>query len=111
MTLAGVYLGHDLEVNAYDTLSIGSATETDVSTDEVFNRAVITRSPYIILIHNHPSGKAAPSPDDKKAIAILSKGARYLKKSILDFIIVGDDRYWSLFEEQDGGEYSLGAIH
>lgn len=110
-TLIGVYLNNELEVNAYDTLSVGSSTETGVSSDEVFNRAVITRSRYIILIHNHPAGKAAPSPEDKEAIASLKEGAKWLKKVLLDFIIVGDNEYWSMFEEEDGGEYSLGAVH
>lgn len=109
-TLIGVYLNNELEVNAYDTLSVGSSTETGVSSDEVFNRAVITRSRYIILIHNHPSGKAEPSPEDKTAIASLQEGAKWLKKVLLDFIIVGDTEYWSMFEEENGGEYSLGAI-
>ena len=110
-TLIGVYLNNELEVNAYDTLSVGSSTETGVSSDEIFNRAVITRSRYIILIHNHPSGKAAPSPEDKEAITSLQEGAKWLKKVLLDFIIVGDNEYWSMFEEEDGGEYSLGAVH
>lgn len=110
-TLIGVYLSNELEVNAYDTLSVGSSTETGISSDEVFNRAVITRSRYIILIHNHPSGKAAPSPEDKQAIVSLQEGAKWLKKVLLDFIIVGDDCYWSMFEEDDGGEYTLGSVY
>src|ERR1044071_936179 len=93
-TLIGVYLSNELVVNAYDTLSVGSSTGTGVSSDEVFNRAVITRSRYIILIHNHPSGKAAPSPEDKETIASLQEGAKWLKKVLLDFIIVGDNGYW-----------------
>ncbi len=109
-TLIGVYLANDLQVNAYDVLSLGSSTETDVSPDEVFSRAVITRSPYIILIHNHPSGNAKPSPDDLKVMKSLQAGARALKKTLLDFIIVADESYWSMFEEMDGGEYALGPI-
>lgn len=110
-TLIGVYLNNELEVNAYDTLSVGSSTETGVSSDEVFNRAVITRSRYIILIHNHPSGKASPSPEDKEAIVSLQEGAKWLKKVLLDFIIVGEGSYWSMFEEEDGGAYSLGSVN
>ena len=110
-TLIGVYLNDELEVNAYDTLSVGSSIETDVSSDEVFNRAVITRSQYIILIHNHPSGKAAPSPEDKEAIASLQEGAKWLMKVLLDFFIVGDIELWCLFEDDDGGEYGLGCVN
>jgi len=33
-----------------------------------------------------------------------------MEMSFLDFIIVADDKYWSMFEEADGGEYTLGSI-
>ena len=33
-----------------------------------------------------------------------------LDVALLDFIIVGDGRYWSMFEEAEGGEYELGAV-
>jgi DNA repair protein RadC len=98
-----VYLNNDLKVNAYDTLSVGSQTETSVFSDEVFDRAVITRSRYIILIHNHPSGKAMPSQEDLATIEALQEGAKWLRKILLDFIIVGDNKYWSMFEEETGG--------
>lgn len=107
-TLIGVYLNNDLEVNAYDTLSIGSSTETGVTSDEIFDRAIITRSKYIILIHNHPSGKAAPSRADKSVVRAISDDAKILRRVLLDFIIVGDGKYWSMFEKADGGEYVLG---
>jgi DNA repair protein RadC len=109
-TMIGVYLLNDLKVAAYDTLSVGSVTETGISSDEVFDRAVITRSRYIILIHNHPSGNPKPSLADKEAIRALQEGAKWLRKVLLDFIIVGDNTYWSMFEEMDGGDYTLGSV-
>jgi DNA repair protein RadC len=83
--------------------------ETGAYVDEIFSRAVITRSPYIILIHNHPSGDPKPSPEDKITMHALIEAAKPLKKSILDFIIVGEKKYWSMFEELEGGEYTLGS--
>jgi DNA repair protein RadC len=109
-TLIGVYLTNDLEVSAYDTLSIGSTSGLAISSDEVFNRAIITRSRYIVLIHNHPSGNPNPSPADMETIAALQEGAKWLRKTVLDFIIVGDKRYWSMFEDAGGGEYELDGV-
>jgi DNA repair protein RadC len=109
--LIGVYLSNDLEVNAYDTLSIGGQSATLVLSDEVFDRAIITRSRYIILIHNHPSGNPAPSRQDREVMKVLSNDARVLRRVLLDFIIVGDRKYWSMFEEYEGGEYTLGGAH
>jgi DNA repair protein RadC len=109
-TLIGVYLDAQLEVNIYDTLSVGNQRETWLHPSEIFGRAFVLRSKYIILIHNHPSGNPKPSPEDKEAIKLLIKQARIMEMYLLDFIIVGEKRYWSMFEAVEGGEYSLGAV-
>ena len=110
-TLIGVYLNADLEVNSYDTLSIGTQSATLVDAPEIFGRAFVLRSKYFILIHNHPSGTAVPSPDDEDVIKQLIEKSKVMEIHFLDFIIVGEDIYWSMFEKEDGGEYLLGAIH
>lgn len=110
-TLIGVYLDTDLEVKTYDTLSVGSQTETLVDEADIFGRAFIFRAHYLIFIHNHPQGDPHPSEHDRMAMQQLIKQAKIMKLSLLDFIIVGDDRYWSMFEELDGGSYLLGSIH
>src|SRR6185295_2808623 len=110
-TLIGVYLSADLEVNTYDTLSIGTQSETLIDAPEIFGRAFVLKSKYFILIHNHPSGTTKPSPDDEEAMRSLVSQSEVMKLSFHDFIIVGEDSYWSMFEQIDGGEYSLGAIH
>jgi DNA repair protein RadC len=110
-TLIGVYLNADLEVNTYDTLSIGTQSTTLIDASEIFGRAFVFRSKYFILIHNHPSGIAVPSPDDKEVIKQLAEKSKVMEIHFLDFIIVGDNQYWSMFEEEAGGEYGLGAIY
>ena len=110
-TLLGVYLNEALEVNAYDTLSVGGESVGLVLPDEIFDRAIITRSRVFILIHNHPSGDPNPSPEDVDIMRILNAQARVLRRTFLDFIIVGDNRYWSMFEALDGDhQYSLGTF-
>jgi DNA repair protein RadC len=108
-TLIGVYLNANLEVSAYDTLSIGTKSATLVDEAEIFGRAFVFRAKYIILIHNHPEGDPKPSPDDKLVMKELVRQSKIMKLDLLDFIIVGDDSYWSMFEDLDGGEYTLGA--
>lgn len=109
-TLVGVYLSRDLELNSYEVLTIGTASMSLVAPDEVFRSAILTNSPYIILIHNHPSGIAAPSAEDRDVIALLTDQALVMRRRFLDFIIVGEEGFWSWFEAMDGGEYSLGAV-
>lgn len=46
----------------------------------------------------------------KTSNAHSEKKAQTLEFSFLNFIIVGANSYWSMFEEADGGEYSLGSV-
>jgi DNA repair protein RadC len=108
-TLLGVYLSSDLEVILYDVLSVGGEGTTTLSTMDIFGRAFIARARYFVLIHNHPKGDPTPSPEDREAMTSLVEQARTLEVGFLDFIIVGDGRYWSMFEELEGGSYELGV--
>jgi DNA repair protein RadC len=109
-TLIGVYLDGNLNMNSYEILSVGGSSISLVLPDEIFRGAILTNSKYFILIHNHPSGKARPSEADKEVIAVLVEQSHIMQKKFLDFIIVGDDEHWSMFEELEGGEYTEGAI-
>lgn len=109
-TLLGVYLNDKLELNSYEVLTVGGESVTLVLPDEIFRGAILTNSRNFILIHNHTSGKAKPSEADKEVMNVLEDQSKIMKKTFLDFIIVGENSYWSLFEEKDGGEYGLGKI-
>jgi DNA repair protein RadC len=117
-TLIGVYLDNELEVRAYDVLSLGSEKEALFSPIEVLEHAILLKSKYFILIHNHPSGDPTPTQEDKEVINDLKEKSKTMDRIFLDFIIVGDmdmndgnRNYWSMFEEQDGGEYGLGSVN
>ncbi len=54
-------------------------------------------------------------PADIKFIKLIQKASKAVHRTLLDFIILGDYdkktkklRYWSMFEEADGGEYFFG---
>ena len=99
-----------MELNSYEIMTIGGESVSLVLPEEIFRSAILTNSRNFILIHNHPSGKAIPSESDKEVMRILTEQSQVMKKSFLDFIIVGDDKYWSMFEDMEGGEYILGSI-
>lgn len=109
-TLIGVYLGEKLSIKVYGVLSMGSSRSTLLDPREVFKQAFITDSRTFVLLHNHPSGDPAPSPEDRECIQVIQEQSKTLELEFLDFIIVGQDSFWSLFDEADGGEYGLGAI-
>lgn len=109
-TLIGVFLNDKLELNSYEVMTIGGESVSLVLPDEIFRSAILTNSRNFILIHNHPSGNVEPSEADKEVIKVLKEQSNVMKRSFIDFIIVGDEKYWSMFEDMDGGEYNLGTI-
>jgi DNA repair protein RadC len=108
--LVGVFLDENLMVKAYDILSVGGQSTTSVLPPEIFGRGFVLLAQSFILIHNHPRGNPTPSPDDYEVMRVLLQQSHIMNISFLDFIIVGDSGYWSMFEEFDGGNYELGGI-
>ena len=106
-TVLAIYLFEDLKPSVYAVMCVGTQEASLVDTDLLFGLAFTLRAKYFILVHNHPKGKAAPSADDTATMARLNGMAYTNNKPMLDFIIVADDGYWSMFEENEGGEYTL----
>ena len=62
---------------------------------EVFHVAIRNMAAAIILLHNHPSGDPAPSPEDRKVTLQISEAGKLLGIPLLDHIIIGNGRYYS----------------
>ena len=62
---------------------------------EVFKSAVDFQAAGVILVHNHPSGEAAPSPEDRRVTAQLVKAGEIMGIPVLDHVIVAGLRYFS----------------
>jgi len=111
-TLLGVYLKDDLEAVAYEVLSIGGEDVSLVVPREVFKWGFLAHAYSFVLVHNHPSGDPTPSSQDREVMQMLGEKARALDFRFIDFMIVGDGSYWSMFEEGEGTDYSLvGSYH
>ena len=54
----------------------------------------------IIFVHNHPSGDAQPSPEDKNLTRSLMEAARTIDLRVLDHLIVGKEGYCSFVESR-----------
>lgn len=66
---------------------------------EVFREAVLEGAAAVILVHNHPSGDPAPSPEDRAVTRQLAAAGKALGIPVLDHVVVGDGRWVSLAEE------------
>jgi DNA repair protein RadC len=70
---------------------------------EVFRSAVAESASGIILVHNHPSGDPSPSREDRLVTRQLSAAGSALGIPVLDHVIIGEGRYFSLAGEGGWG--------
>ncbi|MGH9858207.1 MAG: RadC family protein [Acidobacteriota bacterium] len=76
-------------------VSKGTLSGSLVHPREVFYVAIRNMAAAIILLHNHPSGDPAPSPEDKKVTRQIAEAGNLLGIPLLDHIIIGNGRYYS----------------
>jgi DNA repair protein RadC len=78
----------------------GTLNSSTVRVGELFRDAVREQCASVIIVHNHPSGDPAPSPEDVRVTAEAVKAGQLLDIEVLDHVIVGEgpDRYVSLKE-------------
>lgn len=82
-----------------NVVSIGSLSFSIVHPREVFKPAILLNSAAIICAHNHPSGDPAPSSEDRVLTARLRQAGDLIGITILDHLILGDDRTFSFADQ------------
>lgn len=65
---------------------------------DVFKSALLANAAGVIVCHNHPSGDPTPSADDVALCMRLRQCAQMLGIDLVDFLIIGDGRYFSFTE-------------
>jgi DNA repair protein RadC len=85
-------------------LYVGNVNTNIIRVGEIFSAAIIENAPAVIIVHNHPSGDASPSPEDVAVTRAIIEAGKLLDIDLLDHIVIGRGRYVSL---KDRG---LGAL-
>ncbi len=78
------------------TVATGTVNSANVRMAEVFTPAVKRNSPYIVLVHNHPTGDPTPSSADVQFTHEVVRAAELLDIGVLDHVIIGQGRHASL---------------
>ncbi len=86
------------QVLKQETISIGSLNANIVHPREVFKAALLQSSCHIIAVHNHPSGDPTPSREDIEITKKLTESGKMLGIDLLDHVIIGDCRHFSMKE-------------
>lgn len=85
---------------AWKTLFVGGRSECVLYPDRIYNYALRNSARGIIMIHNHPSGDVEPSDQDYLFNRRLDHGCEIIGLRLIDFMIVGRDKYYSWREEE-----------
>ena len=80
------------------TVYRGSLNSSQVRVGELFRAAIRRNAAAIIVVHNHPSGDPAPSPDDIAVTRAIVQSGKLLDVEVLDHLVIGHGRYVSLKE-------------
>ena len=83
-----------------NVVSIGSLTLAIVHPREVFKPLILMNAADWICAHNHPSGgDPTPSPEDRVLTSRLRQGADLLGISLLDHLVLTDERCYSFADQ------------
>ncbi len=80
------------------TVYRGSLNSSHMRIGELFRDAVRRNAAAIIVVHNHPSGDPAPSPDDVAVTRAIREAGKLLDIAVLDHLVIGRGRFVSLKE-------------
>ena len=92
----GLYLNARHELIHKEIVSIGTVNASIVHPRDVFAPAIMHNATAVIVAHNHPSGDATPSAEDREVTQRLKHAGRLLGISVLVHIIITPYGYATL---------------
>jgi DNA repair protein RadC len=84
------------QVMAVNEVYKGNVSSAIVRVAEVMREPVRHNAPCFVIVHNHPSGDPAPSPDDVHLTKMVLEACKILDVELLDHVIIGDHRFLSM---------------
>jgi DNA repair protein RadC len=81
---------------------VGSLNASMVRVGELFRAAIQRSAASIILVHNHPSGDPAPSPEDTALTRSVVQAGKLLDIEVLDHLVIGRGSFVSMKEKELG---------
>lgn len=84
------------QVERIETIYRGSLNSSQIRVGELFKAAIRNNAAAMIVVHNHPSGDASPSPDDVAVTRAIVQAGKLLDVEVLDHLVIGINAYVSL---------------
>ena len=92
------YLNRGNKVIKVERISTGGVSKTLADPKVIFKNALLKDATAIMLCHNHPSGVARPSADDKQMTKVIVTAGKIFDIDVLDHLIIGENSYFSFAE-------------
>ena len=91
----------DAKCKALDCVLVqsGDVNSAGISGRKVLKAALAANATSVVLAHNHPSGVALPSEEDRRATKIVKDALDAVGILLADHIIVADDDFVSLADD------------
>lgn len=93
-----LFLDNKKYIKKSKLIFLGTINYSVVHPREIFKEAYIIGATSIICVHNHPTGDVNPSNQDIITTQNLIKVGQILDIKIDDHIIIGNNNYYSFFE-------------
>jgi DNA repair protein RadC len=93
--IACLYLNSQLQAVEYKEVFVGTINKVMVHPREIAKQALDYYASYVILAHNHPSGRVEPSEADIELTKALSRLLNLLDIQLLDHLIIARGQSYS----------------
>lgn len=94
-----VILNNKNEILKIKNIVVGGSNFANLQIKDVLAEPLKMQAPKFIFIHNHPSGDPKPSREDIEFTEKLYKASELLGIKLIDHLIIGNQKYISIFEE------------
>lgn len=94
-----LFLNQAKEVICWRCLHTGTMHSAPIDKRLLFGFAYGCMASFIIIAHNHPSGKITPSKADLVSTRELVQASKLLDIVLLDHLVIGYDQYYSFLAE------------
>ena len=92
-----ILLNSCMQIIGSSQVSKGGLEHAFVDVRIIYQTALMAHATGFILVHNHPSGDPTPSQEDIETTKRLYNAAALLGIELLDHIVIGNERYTSVF--------------
>ena len=82
-----------------ERISSGGIDQTTADVRTILREALLARATQIAVVHNHPSGNARPSQEDRRITDRIKEAGRFMNIHLTDHVIVCDGAYFSFNDE------------